>query len=43
VLGRPPSVPGEHTDEALEELGFSAAEVDDLRRRQVIASADVDR
>jgi alpha-methylacyl-CoA racemase len=43
VLSRPPSVPGEHTDEALEELGFSAAEVDDLRRRQVIASADVDR
>ena len=37
ALGRPPSVPGEHTDEVLAECGFDEAERDELRSTGAIA------
>ena len=37
ALGRPPSVPGEHTDEVLREVGFEDDEVAGLRRAGVVA------
>jgi alpha-methylacyl-CoA racemase len=32
AIQRPPAVPGEHTEEALGDWGFSAAELDGLRK-----------
>ena len=37
TLDRPPSVPGEHTDEVLREAGFDDGEVTGLRRAGVVA------
>jgi alpha-methylacyl-CoA racemase len=36
-LGRPPSVPGQHTDEVLAAWGFSADEVHGLRAAGTVA------
>jgi alpha-methylacyl-CoA racemase len=36
AIQRPPAKPGEHTDEALREWGFSGAELDALRESRVI-------
>jgi alpha-methylacyl-CoA racemase len=37
TLGRPPSVPGEHTTEVLEQAGFSHQEIEALRAASTIA------
>lgn len=36
-IGRPPSTPGEHTDEILREAGFSASEIAELRDAGAVA------
>jgi alpha-methylacyl-CoA racemase len=37
AIQRPPAHPGQHTDEALADWGFSAAEIEQLREKQAIA------
>ena len=37
AIQRPPAHPGQHTDEALAEWGFSAAELQELRAKNAIA------
>jgi alpha-methylacyl-CoA racemase len=38
AIQRPPAVPGEHTEEALRDWGFSAADLENLRRCGAIGS-----
>jgi alpha-methylacyl-CoA racemase len=37
AIGRPPAAPGQHTEEALRDWGFSAGELADLRQARAIA------
>jgi alpha-methylacyl-CoA racemase len=37
TLGRPPAVPGEHTDEVLEQAGLSREEIAQLRTDGTVA------